>query len=187
MNCCNIRLETATPAQAEAIHRLIQPLARRGLLLPRSIEEVRTAAPPFITAEADGRIVGCVVLRDYGDGLAEVRSLAVQPDWNGQGLGSRLVARAVETARRDGFTWLFALTRRPNLFRRLGFHVVPKERFPKKVWTDCARCPIRDHCDEFAMMLPLDTIPSKVNVPRRETAVSTIPPSNDATLGRERP
>ncbi len=152
----DIRLRTATSDHAEAIHRLIHPLARQGLLLPRSIEEVRSAAPPFIIAEADGRIVGCVVLRDYGDGLAELRSLAVQPGWNGQGLGSRLVTQAVETAKRKGFTRLFALTRRPNLFRRLGFRIVPKERFPKKVWTDCSRCPIRDHCDESAVMLPLD-------------------------------
>lgn len=160
-----ILFREATAATAEAIHQLLDPMARQGLLLPRSVEEIRAIAPMFIVAVRDESIVGCVSLRDYGDGLVEVRSLAVRPDFSGRGLGSRLVAETVERARRLGHRRVFALTRRPNLFVRLGFHVVSKERFPEKVWTDCAQCPTRDHCDEIAVLRRLDPAPALTVTP----------------------
>jgi len=148
----------ATAEMAEAIHALLDPMARQGLLLPRSVEEIRAAVRTFTVALLDETIVGCVSLRDYGEGLVEIRSLAVLPDLSGRGLGSQLILEAVEKARHLGLQRVFALTRRPNLFVRKGFHTVSKERFPEKVWTDCAQCPIRDHCDEAAVLRLLDPI-----------------------------
>ena len=50
---------------------------------------------------------------------------------------------------------LFALTYRDNFFCNLGFRVVEKTLFPEKIWSDCERCPKKDHCDEIAVLMEL--------------------------------
>jgi len=66
-------------------------------------------------------------------------------------LGRALVEAAVEQARRLGVPKVFALTLEPRFFERVGFSVVEKEDLPMKVWSDCARCPKQQECDEIAM------------------------------------
>ncbi len=51
-----------------------------------------------------------------------VASLIVAPEWRGDGLGSRLIARAVEAARENGASEVWCLTEeRQSLFERCGF------------------------------------------------------------------
>jgi len=40
-------------------------------------------------------------------------------------------------------------------FERMGFVVTNRERFPEKVWTDCVICPLKERCDEIAVVLEL--------------------------------
>ena len=67
-------------------------------------------------------------------------------------MGSLLVATAIEQARELGVPTVFALTLEPEFFKKNQFDVVPKEALPMKVWSDCARCPKQDHCDEIAVV-----------------------------------
>ena len=46
---------------------------------------------------------------------------------------------------------VFALTLEPTFFDRVGFEVVSKDDLPMKVWSDCARCPKQQNCDEIAV------------------------------------
>ncbi len=151
-----VTIRPARPSDAAAIAGLLAPYAAAGLVLPRTAEEIRHHVGRFLVAargaRARGKILGCVALRDYGAGLFEVRSLAVAQSENGSGLGSRLVAASVAGAKARGAHRVFALTLRPNLFRRLGFTVVEKELFPQKVWTDCKHCPKLHCCDEIAVL-----------------------------------
>jgi len=55
-------------------------------------------------------------------------------------------------ARRAGIERVFCLTRRRSFFARLGFHEVPREVFPHKIWNDCLACPRLSSCDEVAML-----------------------------------
>lgn len=146
----------ATTADVPRILALAEPYARSGLVLDRTAEDVREQLPSFIIAERGGEAVGCVALRDFGRGLEEIRTLAVDDACQGHGIGTMLVRAAIHLARERGTTRLFALTVRPNLFVRLGFSVVPKSQFPAKVWSDCRRCSKREHCDETAVVLHLD-------------------------------
>ncbi len=145
----------ATPGDVGQIVSLIQPYAERGLVLPRRPEEVRQRLGNFIVAERDGVVVGCVALRDYGEGLEEIRTLAVAESVQGRGVGTLLVRATIHLARQRETTRLFALTVRPNLFVHLSFTIVPKSRFPAKVWSDCRLCAKRDRCDETAVVLNL--------------------------------
>ena len=59
-------------------------------------------APPsgeLLLAELDGRAVGCVAMRDLGDGVCEMKRLFLAPAARGHGLGRALVAAIIAMAR----------------------------------------------------------------------------------------
>ena len=88
-------------------------------------------AQRVLVAEADGAIQGCVAL-EFEIPFAMLRSLAVEPTWRGRGLGARLVAEALDEARRLGVTEVALLTRdAADWFSRLGFERIARERFPE--------------------------------------------------------
>lgn len=113
----------------------------------------------FAVFEVDGRVVGCVATSIIWADLAEVRSLAVDRAYMGQGIGKQLVQWCVEECRRLGIRKLMSLTYEQAFFEKLGFFVVEKDTLPLKVWTDCVVCPKRDVCDEIAMIRELVDVP----------------------------
>jgi len=135
----------------EDIFLLLAPSVNSEVILPRSRENIRKYLPNFLVARSGGALAGCVALRDFDDGLHEIRSLAVAPAFAGQGLGSELVQSALRLARQRQGKMVFTLTMRPNLFLRLGFKVVANDYFPQKVWADCRFCPKKDRCNEIAL------------------------------------
>lgn len=144
-----------TDADCDAVAAIISQYATVEVLLWRTAADIRKHLSHFLVAEWRGRIIGCVGLRSYGKGLYEVRSLAVLPEFCGQGLGTLLVQACLEHARDIEAAQVFALTRRGDFFRQCGFVVVPRERFPQKVWLDCQHCWKRSRCDEVAMLVDL--------------------------------
>lgn len=146
----------AAESDVQGITSLLETYAKQQLLLPRTAKEVQKHISNFVVAECEGIFAGCAALRDYHQGLYEVRSLAVLQEFNGLGIGSALVNSAVDILRKKGKTCrVFALTRRPELFIKLGFLRVTKDLFPEKIWSDCSVCAHKDNCDEDAVMLEL--------------------------------
>ena len=148
-------IRPALPADAEAVVGLLDPYVADGIVLPRTADEVRASVGDFLVAELELRVVGAVAIRDYGNYLVEIRSLVVSAAVSGQGLGTRLVAAAVDLARQRGARRIFALTLRPGLFERQRFVQVDRDLFPQKVWADCSKCPKRCRCDEVAVAIDL--------------------------------
>ncbi len=140
-----------TTADCQAAADLIAPHARREIMLWRTAADIARHLPDFLVAEVHGAVVGCVALRDYSNGLFEVRSLAVDEALFGKGIGSTLIRGATLAAHARGARRVFALTRRPNLFLNNGYHALDKTAFPEKVWADCQFCFKRDRCDEVAV------------------------------------
>ena len=154
--CSGATIRPAEVDDAPAIYALLATFSTEGKLLPRPVADIQARIANFLVAELDGSVAACGALRDFGNNLNEIRSLAVRRDLAGQGVGSALVrallAKAVErTGGAPGR--VFALTYRVEFFRRLGFMVVDKYSFPPKIWSDCCVCPKKDHCDETAVMI----------------------------------
>jgi N-acetylglutamate synthase-like GNAT family acetyltransferase len=147
------------PAQLSdvpALEALIAPFVAIGDLLPRSrydlcrhIKEYHVAVGPH------DRIVGCVALKVYSLELAELAALAVHEGWQARGVGRALCEAVIAEARALGLGEVFALTRKPLFFTRLGFEPAVRGHFPLKVWADCTRCSRRDACDEVAVTVKL--------------------------------
>ena len=82
----------------------------------------------FVVALAQGRIVGCCALQVYSRRLAEVRSLAVHPDFAAQGIGRRLVERCQQRARARRVKQILTVTSATGFFEQLGFSTFLREK-----------------------------------------------------------
>ncbi|BBI34758.1 N-acetyltransferase [Cohnella abietis] len=142
----------ALPQDVEALFELIQGYAANGIMLPRSREALTRNIDTFIVAQDGDRLIGCGSLCRLGVDLVEIRSLGIVDGYKGQGVGSRLVDALIEEARVLGIPKVMALTYEAAFFQKNGFHIVEKEIFPEKVWTDCVNCPKQHCCDEIAVV-----------------------------------
>ena len=146
----------ASLADVPAIERLIAPFVAMGDLLPRSNYDLCRHIKEYVVVHGpDGELLACGSLKIYSTELGEIAALAVREDQQGRGLGRQVVQALIDEGRKLGLREVFGLTRQPVFFGRLGFSSVDKNRFPLKVWADCARCPRRDCCDEIAVSLQL--------------------------------
>jgi amino-acid N-acetyltransferase len=157
-----------------------------GTLLPRPVGELYQCIREFRVAVAGGEVVACGALRLLWDDLGEVRSLAVRPDYHGRGLGGQLVQALIEDARALGLPRLIALTREIPFFERQGFATASRDGLPRKVWTDCVRCPRRHACDETAVVLDLVPGASAAAAARGRATVLPIPPAAPPAPGETR-
>ncbi|HOQ04463.1 MAG TPA: N-acetyltransferase [Anaerohalosphaeraceae bacterium] len=157
-----MQIRNARVQDVPAIHALISCYAELDRMLFRSLADIYENLQVFQVAEANGTVVGCCALKVIWSNLAEIQSLAVDKGYFGKGIGRALVNRCLEEARRLGITQVFTLTMEPVFFEKVGFRRVDKKTLPMKVWSDCARCPKQDHCDETAMIIDLGE-PKKVS------------------------
>jgi amino-acid N-acetyltransferase len=151
-----MNVRSANVNDVKAINGLINAYAERDLMLFRSLADIYTNLQNFFVAEQDGQVIGCCALEVIWSDLAEVKSLAVEENHKGRGVGASLVNAAVEKAKLIGVPKVFGLTLKPEFFEKLGFKVVDKNELPMKVWSDCARCPKQQNCDETAVIKMLD-------------------------------
>ncbi len=147
-------IRRATLRDVKSIHRLIAEQAQSGHILARAMSELYSQVKDFIVSEDDGsgEIVGCGALQIVWEDLAEIRSLAVQTEYQGQGLGTALIEALLEESGQMGVSKVFVLTYRPELFQRLGFALMDKSLLPHKIWADCIRCTKFPECDEIALV-----------------------------------
>jgi amino-acid N-acetyltransferase len=146
----NIRI--AKIPDVEGIYSLINSYAERDKMLFRSLADIYENLQTFTIAELDGNVVGCCALQIIWSDLAEIKSLAVNEANTDKGIGKMLVAAAMEQAHQLGLPRVFALTLNPAFFEKMGFSVVEKDTLPMKVWSDCARCPKQQNCDEISVI-----------------------------------
>ena len=173
-----LTIRPARVGDAGAILKLVNELAIQQILLPRSPASVIENIRDFQVAEMDGAFAGCGALHVVWSDLAELRSIAIDPDHQGAGIGRSLVEHLVVEAEEMGIPRLFAFTYVQGFFEKMGFRVVQHGDLPHKVFGDCLNCPKFTACDEIAMErvlrqpdpagtdafgIPLTTIP----LPRR--------------------
>jgi amino-acid N-acetyltransferase len=137
---------------AKAINALINEYAEQDMMLFRPLADIYENLRSFHIAEVDDRVVGCCALHIIWQDLAEIKSLAVDKSKKGTGIGKALVEASLTHAKELGLPRVFALTLEPAFFQKLGFEKVDRDELPMKVWSDCARCPKQDHCDETALI-----------------------------------
>src|ERR1700728_4591882 len=157
------RARRAKMSDAPAIYRLIAHYAEQGLLLSRTEDEIRRNIGHFLVQLNSNRIVGCLSLEKYNADLAEIRSVAVDPEIRGCGVGAKLLSFALQEARKKNIVRVFAVTHAPEFFERQGFVASSKNLLTEKVERDCHACPKRRSCKLVAVTATL--FPERVMLP----------------------
>lgn len=123
-----------------ATHRDVTPfddaILRRGL--ERFDAEIRgfpgEYGPPtgrFLIAWRGSIALGCAAVRRQAEGVAEIKRVYVRPGARGAGVGYRLTAAALRTARRLGYRTVVldtlpGMTAAIALYRRMGFRPIAR-------------------------------------------------------------
>ncbi|MFZ5758440.1 MAG: N-acetyltransferase [Thermodesulfobacteriota bacterium] len=149
-------IRNARMEDVKAIYNLLHHFSSKGLLLARSYSSLYDQLRDFqvfVEPEDDGeRIVGVGALHICWENLAEIRSLAVDENYQRRGIGSQLVSSCLREAEAFGIPRVFTLTYQPGFFRTMGFTAIDKKELPHKVWSDCINCPKFPDCNEEAMI-----------------------------------
>ena len=121
-----VRIDRATAADAAALLALME---RAHLPTDGLASHLDTA---FVARDGD-RVVGSAAIELYADG-GLLRSVAVDEDHRGTGLGNRLTAAAIDEARLRQLPALYLLTTTAErFFPRFGFEPIGRDEVPASV------------------------------------------------------
>ncbi|MBZ4672596.1 N-acetyltransferase [Deferribacterales bacterium Es71-Z0220] len=148
-------IRSAKIPDVKEIQNLVNFHAKKGEMLTLSLSEIYERIFEFDVYEENSQILGCCALHPSWEDLAEIRSLAVKEDFIGKGIGKQLVENALKRAKDLGIKKVFALTYKLEFFKKLGFYEISKDGLPRKIWSDCLKCPLFPDCDEIAVMIEL--------------------------------
>jgi len=144
-------IRKAKLSDVEEMYMLVNKYAEKGLMLSRPRSMLYEFLRDFIVVEEDKQIVGVGALHIMWNDLAEIRALAVEEDYTGQGIGRQIVENLLQEAAEINIPSVFTLTYQPGFFAKLGFAVVAKEGMPQKFWRDCINCSKFPNCDEICL------------------------------------
>lgn len=164
-----IVIQKAQIRDVEEILELVNGFAASNLMLPRGPQYLYENIRDFViavdakvpvytmteTREVLNLIVACGSLHVLWEDIAEVRALAIHPDYQHLRLGSKLVEYMKGEAQQLGVRSLYTFTLTEEFFKKLGFKRLERTELPAKVWGECSRCPKYFHCDEIGMVLEL--------------------------------
>ncbi|MDL1902782.1 GNAT family N-acetyltransferase, partial [Anaerolineae bacterium CFX9] len=91
---------------------ILNEYAKQAEILPRMEPDVYQSIRDWVVAEAGGKIVGMGSLLIMWHDLAEIRSLVIDPAYQGYGVGRAIVTQLLAEAQALELPRVFALTRK---------------------------------------------------------------------------
>jgi amino-acid N-acetyltransferase len=115
-------IRRAQRRDARAVYALIKSGIESDELMRRSLAEIERSIDDFFVFEVDRNLVACAALHPYPQHKqAELACVCVNPRYENQGIGAKLMQYAETQARASGFTQLFCLsTQAFNYFQQKG-------------------------------------------------------------------
>lgn len=148
------RIGPAAPGELAEIQAL---LGVHGL----PAEGIDALGETTLVCRSRGRIIGCAALEIAGQ-VALLRSVAVDPGWQGRGLGADLVEKIEGLARARGVRTLYLLTTSAEgYFPRLGFTRCTRDDVPASLRQSV----------EFTSLCPAGATVMRKDVPELPPAV----------------
>ncbi|NPA82723.1 MAG: N-acetyltransferase [Epsilonproteobacteria bacterium] len=152
----SIKYIKPTLLDIQDMQELVRPEVEEGIILPRSDDEIATNIRSYFLAKEEDKLVGFTALHIHSPNLAEIRSLIVDKNYRGRGIGKALVREAVKEAKKLKVKKLFTLTYQKEFFEKEGFKEIAKESLPEhKIWADCIKCKHFPICNEIALIKEL--------------------------------
>lgn len=146
-------IRNATNSDAKAIYSILLPYSDEGVIIKRTVEDIKQNIQNFFIAETKNDIMGVISYYNYSDNLKEVRSLAVKKKYYKKGVGIALLKGLLNILLEDyPKARIFALSIHPEFFKKSGFVEISKDTLPEKIWKDCQNCIHQNNCDETALL-----------------------------------
>ncbi len=135
---------------------IVKDEVENGVILYRSDDEIATNIRSYIVAKENDKLLGYGALHIHTSELAEVRSLVIDSNSRGKGIGGELVKKLLEEGKELGIKRVFTLTYQKEFFEKLGFLEIEKESLPEqKIWADCIKCKHFPVCNEVSLIINL--------------------------------
>ncbi len=127
-------IQPATINDVGGILGLIQPLIDKGALVDRSREQLELEIENFGIIKRDGMVLACGALHTFpDDNSAEIACLAVHPNYQSDGRGSKILEHLEQEAYQAGLTNIFLLTTQTaHWFQEHGFKAIQLDKLPVK-------------------------------------------------------
>jgi amino-acid N-acetyltransferase len=160
MRAMDYMIRRARTADVRAIADLVSSNVDSRRLLGKATVMLYEDVQEFWVAEraadgaADGAVVGCGALHVMWEDLAEIRTVAVHPDCQAHGIGHRLVAALLASAREVGVRRVFVLTFATGFFGRHGFVEIDGTPVSPEVYDEL----LRSYDEGVAEFLDLDRV-----------------------------
>jgi amino-acid N-acetyltransferase len=116
-----VDIREARTSDVRTVRQLVDTYSSDRILLSKATVTLFEDIQEFYVAEVDGAVVGCGALHVLWEDLAEVRTLAVDKEYRGRGIGDLLLRRLLQQARHLGVARVFCLTFEVEFFSRHGF------------------------------------------------------------------
>ncbi len=151
----SLQIRKALVTDTKTIHTLVNQFANKDEMLPRSLNEIYENIRDFYVCLENDKIIGVAALHILWEDLAEIRSVAISQNYQGKGIGKKLVNKCLNEAKTLGVKKVFALTYHPGFFNKLGFNDIDKNALPQKIWGECLKCHKFPECNELAVIKEL--------------------------------
>lgn len=136
------------------MRNLVLDEIQKGVILDRSEDEMATAIRSYSIIRNDkNEIIAFSALHIHSAILGEIRSLNVRSDYRLRGFATMLIKFLINEALDLNLSEVLALTYRKEVFEKIGFKEIAKEKLPNhKIWADCIKCIHFPICNEIALI-----------------------------------
>ncbi len=118
----------ARTSDVKSIRELVKPLAKDRVLLEKeAVAYYENLQEFFVAEDENGNVIGCGGLHVMWEDIAEVRTLASDGAWRGQGVGHKILDRLLIEAQELGVERVFCLTFEVDFFIRHGFSIMKEQ------------------------------------------------------------
>ena len=137
----SIRIRNARPKDARRIAELTTPYAMRRILLHKELITYFEDIQEFVVAidEETESLIGCGALHVMWDDIAEIRTLAVAPEFLHKRIGSAILESLLARAQHLGLQRVFCLTFEVDFFARHGFYEISGTPVGEDVFLEMVR------------------------------------------------
>lgn len=154
MNDPQLQLRSARIEDVRGIRELVAPYVKSRAIVPKPAVAYYEGLQEFLVVERNGRIVGCGALHVMWEDVAEVRTLAVNREELGNGIGGAILSELLGRARELAVHRVSCLTFEVGFFAAHGFVEIEGDPVTPDVYAEM----LQSYDEGVAEFLDLDRV-----------------------------
>jgi amino-acid N-acetyltransferase len=135
----SVNIRPATTADIKTIRHIIDVNKASRRMLEKETVTLYESVQEFVVAELADQVVGCGALHVLWEDLAEVRTVGVEDNMRGKGVGHKILEELIDRARKIGVKRIFCLTFETEFFGRHGFKEIEGTPVSHEVYNELLR------------------------------------------------